>query len=156
MKLAILLQEEFQKNNIKKTNETFARLLMIKADVELKLNNIVDSKKDILNALNILNEWYKDTTHRNQAYCHLVLGKIYDIEKQESNVVLTEYLSAEEIYKNTLNNLKLSEIAELYKNVATSYIKNNNIYFAKIYLNKLIDTFGITNLHVQELTKKYF
>lgn len=135
-------------------NTFFANLKNLKALCLLKSSNLKSLESTIKNSLRIFNKAYKgENKHRLQAEAHHILGLIYENHGQLKKAK-DQYLKSEDIFEKILKFKAISDVSELYFNLAELGIKLKEEELTHTYLKKLIQFFGIDHKRTKDLIFK--
>lgn len=144
------LLSKFKTIDVKENHINMGKLLLGFADAQTRLKKIELAKKDITNAINIFDRWYKNTNHRDQALASLTLARLH-LATRNYKEALKEYIKAEGMYHKVLTDFHIIEMAELYSDLVLLGIEINDRYLAKKYFGLLVDKFGYSHSYTIKL-----
>ncbi len=133
---------EFHGSN--KKNFLFGKLYFLKAMNILDDPQAFETAKGYLNkSIEILEAIFRGPDkHRNQAFAHLLLGKLYHQHKDYRQAKL-HYLQSEAIYDKILKKKRIEDVSDLYKQLAILGMDAPDEALTHMYLKKHIKVFGL-------------
>ncbi len=136
-----------------KENTFFANLGVLKAACHFsKPQHFKTSEELIKQALKTYLKIFKgENQYRKQAFAHLMLGKLYALNKHYDQAK-TQYLICEQIFEKLLQNKKIDDVSELYKSLAILGVDLQDEVLAHKYLHKQLAIFGLDHLKTKEIS----
>ena len=139
-----------------KKHELAGRVRIMEAYLCYLRGKLCEAREKIKIAIEILDQWYrKKVEHRHQALAYKVLGEI-EFSSKNHRAALKNLDKAEAIYKKSLKNVSVFEVAGLAKIKTLYYLNLNDIYFAKRYLEIFKDIMGEFHPEAKGLSRKIF
>lgn len=135
-----------------KKNTFFAHLDVMKASCSFpKSKDFKNSEALIRNSLKTYVEVVGgEDKHRNQAFAHLMLGKLYALNKHYDQAK-EQFLASEQIFEKLLKNKKIDDVSELYKSLAILGANSQNEALTHQYLEKHKSLFGVNHPKTRDI-----
>jgi len=153
-KHTLILSERYGKEfyGSEQNNSFFGNLHVLKAMCLFPDPQSYEAAKSLINtALNIQEKYFKSTDkHRNQAFAHLQLGKLFQRYHQYDKAKIN-YIKSERIFDKVLKNKKIDDVSELYKSLATLGIDTKDESLTHAYFKKQVDTFGLDHPKTKDI-----
>ncbi|MBX9805726.1 MAG: hypothetical protein K2Y18_08255 [Alphaproteobacteria bacterium] len=133
-------------------NNFFGRVYVLKGMCLFKEAKYFDKAKSFIDlGVRVFENIYKGSDkHRDQAFAHLQLGKLYH-GVQEYHLAKASYLKSEEIFNKILKNQKIDDVSHLYKQLAILGADTKDEPLVHTYLKKQVDIFGLDHFRTKEV-----
>lgn len=92
-----------------------------------------------------------EAKHKKQAFAHLILGKLYALNKHYEQAK-EQYLYSEEIFEKLLQNKRIEDVSELYKSLVILGADMHDQVLAQKYLDKQLNIFGFDHPKTTEIS----
>ena len=135
-------------------NNFFGRLYVLKAICLFNEPQTLEEAKSLIErGVQVFEKIYQGANkHRNQAFAHLQLGKLFH-QHQQYDQAKTHYLKSEAIFDKLLKNKKIDDVSDLYKNLAILGADMRDEELTNIYLKKQMAVFGLDHFRTKEIMR---
>lgn len=133
-------------------NNFYGRLYVLKAVSLFREPQTLEKAKSLIEkGIQVFEKIYQGSNkHRNQAFAHLQLGKLFH-QYQQYDQAKTHYLKSEAIFAKLLKSQKIDDVSELYEKLAILGIDMKDEILTHAYLKMQRETFGLDHFRTKDI-----